>query len=144
MTDSNSTEPPRRAGPAERWLPIAGAFAVLLVLALFAVGRQDLVPPCPFRSLTGLYCAGCGSGRVARALLGLDFAAAWRANPVVLLATPLMAYGLLREGLSAWGVANLPWPKMRPWWTWALLAGIVGFWILRNIPVWPLTLLAPQ
>jgi hypothetical protein len=28
-------------------------------------------------------------------------------------------------------------------WIWALLVGVVAFWVLRNVPIDPLTVLAP-
>jgi len=32
---------------------------------------------------------------------------------------------------------------LKPRWIWALLAAIVAFGVLRNIPIYPFTLLAP-
>ena len=46
--------------------------------------------PCPFHALTGLECPGCGVTRMCLALLRLDFAAAWAANPGLLLLSPLI------------------------------------------------------
>lgn len=40
---------------------------------------------CVVNSSTGLLCPGCGSSRMFLALLRLDFGAAWRHNPVVLV-----------------------------------------------------------
>lgn len=130
--------------PSERWLPVATAALLLGGLALFAAGLERLVPPCPLHATTGILCPGCGSGRVARALLAGDLTAAWRANPLVVLALPALAYGLVREALQAWGVARLPAPRMAAWAGWAVLALIVAFWVARNIPAWPFELLAPR
>lgn len=145
MTDSHRSPTPVRAGRSERWLPLAWMALIAGGVTLFAVGLGHLVPPCGFKLLTGLYCPGCGSGRVARALLALDPAAAWRANPAVLVALPFTAYALVRETLHAWAVVELPWPKTRgSAWIWTLLAVIVAFWVARNIPGWPFELLAPR
>ncbi len=133
-----------RSGPMERWLPIAGIAAAVGALALFASGWGHLIPPCLLREFTGTLCPGCGSGRVARAFLALDLSAAWKANPLVVLALPPTAYGLVREALLSWGVARLPWPRLRPWWGWALLVGVLAFWALRNVDFWPFVLLAPR
>ena len=46
--------------------------------------------PCPFHALTGLECPGCGVTRMCLALLRLDFAGAWAANPGLLLLSPLI------------------------------------------------------
>lgn len=47
--------------------------------------------PCPIRLVTGLKCPGCGVTHMCAALLRLDFAAAFAANPMVLLLSPLLA-----------------------------------------------------
>ena len=45
--------------------------------------------PCVFHLVTGLSCPGCGVSRMFLALLRLDFAAAWQANPAILALLPL-------------------------------------------------------
>lgn len=45
---------------------------------------------CPVRFVTGWKCPGCGVTHMCTALLQLDFAAAFVANPVLLLETPLL------------------------------------------------------
>ena len=60
------------------------------------VRLTGLALPCPFRAATGLLCPGCGATRLCLALLRGDFAAAWRANPVLLLLLPVLA------ALAAW------------------------------------------
>lgn len=129
---------------SERWLPVAGIALLLGGVVLFAAGLGRFVPPCVFREMTGAWCPGCGSGRVARALLDFDVASAWRANPLVVLTLPAMAYALARETLLAWGVAAWPAPRNRAWVGWTVLAVTVAFWVLRNVPSWPFSLLAPR
>lgn len=46
--------------------------------------------PCPFYTVTGLLCPGCGITRMMLALARLDFTAAYAANPAVLLTGPLL------------------------------------------------------
>lgn len=132
------------ASRSERWLPLAGIALLLGGVTLFAAGLGRFIPPCAFREITGAWCPGCGSGRVARALLDLDVAAAWRANPLALLVLPALGYALVRETLLAWGVAAWPAPRSRAWVGWTILAVTVSFWVLRNIPLWPFSLLAPR
>ena len=48
------------------------------VVRLFNIGL-----PCPFRFVTGLCCPGCGTSRMAVALLQFDFKAAFDAQPVL-------------------------------------------------------------
>lgn len=135
---------PGRASASDRWLPIVGAVVLVAGGSLIVLGLDRFVVPCMFRELTGLLCPGCGSGRVLRALARADVAAAWRANPLVVLALPPTLYGLVREIASAWGIAELPWPNIDRRWVWVLFWAIIAFWVLRNVPEWPFTLLAPR
>ncbi|MHB1009594.1 MAG: DUF2752 domain-containing protein, partial [Propionibacteriaceae bacterium] len=41
--------------------------------------------PCPFRAMTGWLCPLCGGTHMAESLIRGDLAAAWAANPVVLV-----------------------------------------------------------
>ena len=46
---------------------------------------------CPIRFVTGWKCPGCGVTHMCAALLCLDFASAFAANPALLLLSPLLA-----------------------------------------------------
>ena len=49
------------------------------------------VLPCPFYTVTGLQCPGCGVNRMCLSLLRLDFGAAWQYNPGLLSLSPALA-----------------------------------------------------
>ena len=117
-----------------------GALAVL-----YAVDPRNpgSYPVCPFLGLTGCYCPGCGTLRALHRLMYGDLQAALGYNPLTVLSLPFVAYWYATGALRAFG---LPAPRpvfLRSRWIWALLAGVVAFWALRNIPVGPLTILAP-
>ena len=59
-----------------------GAAAAAAVYALLVKAGFGL--SCPFYTLTGLQCPGCGNSRAAMALLRLDFAASFSHNPLFL------------------------------------------------------------
>jgi Protein of unknown function (DUF2752) len=100
-------------------------------------------PTCPFLELTGWYCPGCGSLRALHALATGDPAGVVAHN------------ALLPAGLVALGWAWLAWAGRRSgrWWmrplqaTRAVCVGIVavlvGFAVLRNLPLEPFAALAP-
>lgn len=56
-------------------------------------GEASLVPPCPLRALTGLYCPLCGATRMTYELLHGDPAAAFALNPLLLTGLPLILLG---------------------------------------------------
>lgn len=92
-------------------------------------------PRCPFLSVTGLKCPGCGSQRAIHALLHGDLALAMTFNAFLVLAIPLVVllllglllqnrYPRLNEHLNSLpsiiGVGSL----------------IVAWWIARNVWNW--------
>ena len=100
--------------------------------------------PCVFHRTTGLWCPGCGLTRGAHALFQGDVQGAFGYN----LFTPLAVVGIV----LAWGVWTLrsfghhvrsPIDRMPDTWARVLLVGVIVYGVLRNIPVAPLTALAP-
>jgi hypothetical protein len=141
--------PPRPASAHERFLSlmiIAIATTVLIYIRLFdptAATGSHLYPPCPFHALTGLYCPGCGSTRALHQLLHGHLAAAFGFNPLMILALPFIAYAFTSCALVALIGRSLPKVFIPPLMIRALFGLIVLFWIARNIPFYPFTLLAP-
>lgn len=128
------------------WILPVAASLIAGGAVLYAVTPEKAwwMPPCPFHRLTGLYCPGCGTGRGLHKLLHGDVLGAWRMNPIMLLLIPVLAYLIItaRAGRqSAAGAKPRPLPKWLPW----LIVAVLGaFWVARNIPAYPFTLLAPH
>lgn len=102
------------------------------------------MPPCLFHEFTGLYCPGCGTARGLHRLLHGDVAGAIRLNVLTVAILPLVLYLLadaVRCGLAGPDAKPRPIP---PWLVWVFVAAVAVFWIARNIPVYPFTLLAPH
>lgn len=120
----------------------AAAFVViavggLLILYFINPSRTHLVP-CPFHLLTGLDCPGCGMTRAMHSLLHLDLRAAFFFNPFVFAVAPFLAFVwicLFRRILC--GRPTLSTIYVPPAAAFTVIAVIVAFWILRNIPVYP-------
>lgn len=89
--------------------------------------------PCPFRTVTGLLCPGCGVTRMCLALLRGDLAAAWTANPGLMLALPLMA---ALGGRLIWAYVCHARRLPRGWEQaalWILVLWLVGWGVVRNL-----------
>ena len=104
-----------------------------LLLRLFPPARYAIYPACPFHSLTGLDCPGCGSTRAIAALLAGHWTEAWHSNPLALLLAPLVAALLAPQLYTAlrynrWRPVLLP-----PLATKAILSVILLFGLLRNL-----------
>lgn len=61
-----------------------------MVYYLYDPSASTYFPKCPFRMLTGLECAGCGSQRAIHSMLHLEFRAAFAYNPLVVVMTPVL------------------------------------------------------
>jgi hypothetical protein len=120
-----------------RWLLIgliAAAAAGSAVLFLFDPARYAIYPVCPWHTLFGWSCPGCGTLRALHQLTHGNFAAAWRFNPLAVALLPLAFWLGLRE--LAWQTGGKKWPGLvtRPWFGWTLTVIVVLFGIVRNLP----------
>jgi len=132
---------------ANRALWVALGVLVLAVAAfhLRQNGAQgSLLPPCLFYKATGLHCVGCGMTRATHAALNGRFLEAFLHNPLGVVLLPIAGLGIALE-LVAWVRENPGGLRLRarPRVLWLLVWLVVGFWIFRNIPFWPFTILAP-
>ena len=119
------------------------AAAGITFLYVFDPRNGGVFPTCPFLTLTGCYCPGCGTLRALHVLLRGDVAGALGFNVLTVLSMPFIAYALGRGAMRAFGL-RAPRPVfVHPGLIWALLAAIVAYWALRNLPFAPLTALAP-
>ena len=119
------------------------AASTLGALHAFNPASSVVFPPCPFHVLTGMYCPGCGTLRALHQLLHGRPLEALGLNPLMVLSLPFLAYALSSETLRTTTGRRLPGIRLRVIWIWALLAAIMLYWILRNIPVYPFTILSP-
>ena len=129
-----------------RWKLLLLALAALPCLAyLFArdPAEPGVFPACPWLTLTGYHCPGCGTLRALHQLLNGHVLTAFGLNPLTLLALPLVGYALLSTLVMAVSDRRLPSVFIPANWIWGLLVAVLLFWVLRNVPVYPFTWLAP-
>ncbi len=117
-------------------LPAAAAL-LLGGMAWTGFNPVGVFPPCIFLRLTGFHCPGCGTTRMAAALLRGDIGAAIYYNPFTLLLGVGGAFGLLWLGLRTfrknWHPLNLH--VQSRWWLLAPLI-LVLYWVGRNLPAY--------
>lgn len=100
---------------------------------------------CSFREVTGLECPGCGGQRSMHLLLHGNFLQALRYNVFFVVGMPFLAYFYIMA-VRVYILKQEKYLKsfvFTSWFGFALLIFVVTFFILRNIPIWPFTLLAP-
>ena len=128
------------------WLAFGTLALAVAAFALYQQGPDAAVwlPGCTFHKFTGLNCPGCGMTRAAYATLHGRIGDAFRMNPVGMILLPLASIGLGIEVLG-W-VRGKPLPfrlKIGARGAWVIVWVLIGFCILRNIPIWPFVLLGP-
>ena len=120
----------------------AGAVGTIL-LRIFDPATSGVFPPCPVRYLTGWYCPGCGSLRAIHQLLHGNLQAGWAMNPLAVVLLPFLLYGLVSHLLLEIRGRGLPQTFLPAVWIRALCVVIILFGVARNLPLHPLSLLAP-
>jgi len=120
-------------------------FSLFLALLLYFNKPSETIifPHCPFHTLTGLYCPGCGSLRAIHELLHGRIVSALDLNPLMVISIPFLGYAFLSYSLFLIRGKRLPQIIKRPIWIWLILAAIIIFWVLRNLPFRPFVILAP-
>jgi hypothetical protein len=126
----------------------AGAVLLLaggaFVLATVPPTAASFYPKCVSHQLLGIHCPGCGLTRAAHSLLNGRLAQAFAYNPLLVLLSPYLLFALVRS-VWFWLWGTEPRRSIFPArYTWVLLVVFVGYWVLRNVPVYPFTLLAPH
>ena len=123
---------------------LVGAMLALVFIFLVPPGETAPYPRCTFHMLTGGFCPGCGTLRCVHALLHGHIAQAAAYNVLTLLAIPFFAVWGANELCARAGGRPFIRRRLPAWAIWAIVVIIVAFWLLRNLPVYPFSLLAPH
>lgn len=132
----------------KRKIPLVWILAAVVLLAAggYVLFRYDptqsvFYPKCMFHELTGWYCPGCGSARAFHALIHGEILTALDYNPLLVISLPVVAAMIVME-IIGW-VRNRRFGLFRMWQAAALIALIMVYTVLRNLPIAPFTYLAP-
>jgi hypothetical protein len=101
---------------------------------LFSPSEVSFFPKCPFHSITGLDCPGCGSQRTIHHLTHLEIEKAFISNPLLIMAIPYMLIGIYFEYFG--GKENHPRMRRILFGKKAIITVLIVvllFWIGRNL-----------
>ena len=125
---------------------LLGAAAVFAAGALYLYFHDpyQYPLPCIIKLLTGLYCPGCGAGRACFSILHGKFFDAFCYNPLLVILLRFAGGYIAARGID-WAVTggNHIDGKISIKLLLAVLIIILVYGILRNIPIFPFSLLAP-
>ncbi len=122
---------------------LIGSAAVIgiLLLYFFLDARKYPFPRCPFFTITHFYCPGCGSQRALSSLLHGQVIEAFRYNSLLVVFIPFLLYsGFVQLRYSGKQTVLL---FYKPFFVHIVLAVVLLFWMLRNLPFYPFSILAP-
>jgi hypothetical protein len=123
---------------------IAVAISGSLLYFYFDPANSHVFPPCPFYTVTGLFCPGCGSQRAFHALLHGNITRSMHENLLFVLFLPLLLYSLVITFINVIRsdkiVQHVFYSSL---FAKTVLTVVLLFWLFRNIPVEPFSWLAP-
>jgi len=132
-------------GARMRWLVVIVVAAGSLAALYCCDPCSHTLLPCPLHAATGIHCDGCGIIRATYALLHGRFLDAIHFNALWVASIPLLLYTAMSGIWVSFGRHRpLPWNPVRYSWFWSIATVIVVlFFLLRNLPWYPMILLAP-
>ena len=134
----------RRSVPRSRALTQLVALGGISVWVLLRNPLQTTVfPPCPLHAATGWWCPGCGATRASYLLFRGDIAGALHFNALWVVLAPLALYQAVAFAGEAYGVRWLRRIPLTQPVIVALLVSLIGFGVIRNLPLDALQVLNP-
>ncbi|WP_176328493.1 MULTISPECIES: DUF2752 domain-containing protein [Arenibacter] len=117
---------------------------IVLLYYLLDPSNSPYFPNCPFYQFTGYYCTGCGSQRALHDLLHLNLVGAIKHNALFIPALLLGTYHFSIKYLPIKNADTFPDIVYHPKTPILIFTVLILFTILRNIPKFPFSLLAPH
>ena len=127
---------------------------IIISIVIFSLGIISLYffydplvstffPKCIFNQATGLHCPGCGTQRAIHNILQGNIIIGFSYNIFLLLIVLVLVYLLLLNTFKKITRKEYSNILKKPIVTNSILVFVILFWILRNINIYPFTLLAP-
>lgn len=111
------------------------ALTGMIGMTYYLFGKYTgLYIPCIFRLVTGFYCPGCGSTRLAEALIEGRFLAAFKSNEALFLLLPFLTIIFIKYLIRYIKGIQRSTTRTEKIVIGMMLVGVITFGILRNIP----------
>ena len=133
----------RVTGRSAWLLATSAAVASVPVLYRFNPLEVHFYPRCPLFVMTGIYCPGCGALRAGHALLHGHLLTALDYNALLVVAAPFLAWALAAQAVQALTGRSIPTHRLSGAQSKAIMWLFIAFMVLRNLPLYPLSVLAP-
>ena len=119
-----------------KWPCLVLLIPLSIVLLAMAPWLSERMPSCLFHEKTGLFCPGCGATRSALALSNGDWFGAMRNNVLFVSSLGLSGVWIVVSAVSKKfpEVEILRVFRFRLRFLWWILATLIAFTLLRNIP----------
>lgn len=113
---------------------IRNALIILLIGALYGTFTMitGIGIPCPFHSLTGLKCPGCGTSRMFLSLFKLDIRSAFSYNQAVFCLLPVILFTMIRK-IYLYIKTGSSKDHLTDILIWIMVPSLMLFGIIRNI-----------
>jgi len=123
---------------------LAVAVSGSLLYFYFDPSHYHFFPPCPFNTITGLFCPGCGSQRAFHALLHGDLRMAADRNVLFVIFLPFLVWSLVAVVRNLFSTKKItPAIFNSPVFAWTVVAVVIVFSVVRNLTFAPFNWLAP-
>ncbi|WP_372793505.1 DUF2752 domain-containing protein [Lutibacter sp.] len=119
---------------------------ISVAILYFFVNPSDVnfFPKCPLYLTTGIYCPGCGSQRATHQLLQFNLIGVLQQNVLYFFGILILGYHGMITGLNLYFKKSIYNYIYHPKTPIIILVIIIIYWVLRNIPYYPFTILAPN
>lgn len=109
----------------------------------FDPSKVNFLPVCPLYSMTGFACPGCGLTRGFHALFHGDILKALDYNALIPIFVVVLGYLFVALVILAVRGRGLPMIIKQPGWLVGLLVVMIVFGVVRNLPIYPFSVLFP-
>lgn len=135
-----------KSSTTERILAAAGIFIFLggaFIVRFFNPTTAGFFPVCPLFTMTGFACPGCGLTRGFHALVHGDILTALGFNAMIPVYAFIFGYLFITMIFIAFLGRSIQLSIFKPKYIWGFFIFSLVFFIARNIPAYPFTLLYP-